>query len=163
LSDDDELVRVFHPSFQDFVTSSRRCEESRFLVSLNLHELRLARRCLELLNRHLRYNMANLDDCDVANPDDSPVNEALYLTFCGDSDIEPELLLAMYYAAMGWTTHVAATLGADPNLLDVLSHFCHNHLFHWFEYLSHVDYSGLDIEQDLFRAIGWCEVRSSSS
>jgi hypothetical protein len=46
-----EPVRIFHPSFPDFITNPRRCDIPRFLVSLKENHLRLARGCLMVLNQ----------------------------------------------------------------------------------------------------------------
>jgi hypothetical protein len=46
----DEPIRIFHPSFSDFIVNSQRCDDARFLVLLDEHHLRLAHGCLVLLN-----------------------------------------------------------------------------------------------------------------
>jgi hypothetical protein len=151
-------VRCFHPSFPDFITSSLRCGESRFLVSLNVSNMRLARSCLELLNRHLRYNMADLDDCDVANGDVKDALRGVVRAHTG-TPLPP----ALFYAATIWSRHVTATSGADSGLLDALSYFCHNHLFHWLELCSLINLLGRGPNTSLLRVINWCKVRSSFS
>jgi hypothetical protein len=125
----EESVRIFHPSFPDFVVDSGRCNEARFLVSLDEHHLRLARGCLALLNSHLRYNIANLDSPDVANSDVDDLDDKLLRGIChGNHKLAPALPQAIFYAARYWVTHLASTSMKDSDLLDTLSSFCDNHV-----------------------------------
>jgi WD40 repeat protein len=137
-STSEEPVRIFHPSFPDFIVSPRRCDDPRFVVSLEEHHLRLALSCLALLNKHLRYNMANLEDPDVANSRvkdlDGRLARSIYEL---GNRVHPSLPQALFYAARYWTTHVvsSSSMHSEP-LLDALSRFCNEHLFHWLELLS---------------------------
>jgi WD40 repeat protein len=138
LSTDSEPVRIFHPSFPDFIVNPRRCDNSLFLVSLEEHHLRLARGCLAILNQHLRYNMANLDDPDLENSEVEDLEDRLVRGICEKGDhAGSSLPQALFYAARYWTTHVvsSSTIYSDE-LLDALSRFCNEHLFHWLELLS---------------------------
>jgi WD40 repeat protein len=138
LSTEDEPVRIFHPSFPDFIVSPRRCNDSRFLLPLEEHHLRLALSCLTLLNQHLRYNMANLDDPDLANSDVEELEDRLLSSICEQGDhVVTSLPQALFYATRYWTTHVvSSSIMYSEELLDALSRFCNEHLFHWLELLS---------------------------
>jgi hypothetical protein len=164
LSTSYEPVRIFHPSFPDFIVSPARCNDSRFLVSLDEHHLGLALSCLALLNRHLRYNIANLEDPDVANSRvkdlDGRLSQSIYH---GGDCIQPSLPQALFYAAQSWTTHVVSSSGTySEELLDALSRFCHQHLFHWLELLSLTGSLTYSTQTDLHAVIRWTEVRCSS-
>jgi hypothetical protein len=156
-------VRVFHSSFPDFIVNCDRCDVPRFVVSLEQHHLRLARRCLELLNRHLRYNMADLEDPDVPNADIDCLDARLLqgLLFGEEANIGSSRVQAIYYAAMHWSTHVAASPAMDSSLLDPLHDFCRNHLIHWLELLSLTRNLTYSTRPKLLAVIRWCEVRSS--
>jgi hypothetical protein len=164
LSTSDEPVRIFHPSFPDFIVSPRRCDNPRFLVSLEEHHLELALSCLALLNRHLRYNMANLEDPDVPNSKvkdlDGRMSRSIYQ---GRDDVQPSLPQALFYAAQYWTTHVLSSSAThSERLIDALSRFCHQHLFHWLELLSLIGSLAYSTQTDLHAVIRWTEVRCSS-
>jgi WD40 repeat protein len=155
----DELVRIFHPSFPDFIVSPRCCDDPRFLVSLEEHHLGLALSCLALLNRHLRYNMANLEDPDVPNSRVKDLDVRLSRSIYQDGDhVQPSLPQALFYAAQYWTTHIVSSPATrTEELLDALSRFCNQHLFHWLELLSLIQGLAYSAQSNLLAVISWFE------
>jgi hypothetical protein len=159
----DEPVRIFHPSFPDFIVNPRRCDDPRFLMSLDEHHLQLARGCLALLNRHLRYNMANLDSPDVANSQIEGLEDRLFRgIFHQGNSIGLTQPQALFYAARFWTTHIVLSSTLDSVMLDALSSFCDDHLFHWLELLSLIQSLAYNTQSSLLAVIRWSEVRDSS-
>jgi WD40 repeat protein len=163
LNENHEPVRIFHPSFLDFITDSRRCDDARFLISPEEHHLRLACGCLALLNRHLRYNMANLDNPDVANSRVEDLEGRLLRGICHEpqtNDLRPSLFQALSYAARYWATHVASSSSTvhSEELLDALSRFCDEHLFHWLELLSLSQGLAHSTQSDLLAVVSWFQV-----
>jgi hypothetical protein len=59
----DEPVRIFHPSFPDFMKNDSRCKMESLRVNPPVDHGALASRCLNILNRTLHYDM-----CDIQNP-----------------------------------------------------------------------------------------------
>jgi hypothetical protein len=163
LSTNNEPVRTFHPSFSDFITTARRCDDKRFLVAVGQHHLRLARGCLTLLNRYLHHNIAGLDHPDVANLDVEDLDDRLLRSIRRETNnTELSLLQALQYAARHWTTHVTLASEMDSELLVALSDFCHDHLLHWLELLSLIRGLGHGTQSNLLSVIGWTAVRSFS-
>jgi hypothetical protein len=163
LSTSHEPLRIFHPSFPDFIVDSRRCDDPRFLVGLNEPHLRLARGCLTLLNRHLSYNIANLDDPDVENLTVEDLDDRLLRGICHGADhMGLSLPQALFYAARHWAAHVVSITTVDSNFLDTLASFCHDHLFHWFELLSLIRSLEYSTQSNLLAVILWTEVGHSS-
>jgi hypothetical protein len=159
-----EPVRVFHPSFPDFIVNPQRCHDSRFLLSLGEHHLRLACGCLTLLNRHLRCNMANLADPDVANSDIEDLDGRLLRGICQeDDDMGPCRIQGLFYAARYWTFHVvsSSTMHSEK-LLDALRQFCDDHLFHWLELLSLIRSLAYRTQANLLAVVQWTKVKRSS-
>jgi hypothetical protein len=166
LSSIDAPVRIFHPSFPDFIVDPRRCNDPRLLVSLEQHHLRLARSSLMLLNQHLRYNIAYLNNADIANSDVKDLDGLLSRSICHNGhDMGPSLPQALFYAARYWTTHMASVSSSavDSELLDALSCFCNDHLFHWIELLSLTRSLTYSTQSSLLAMIRWTEVRRFSS
>jgi WD40 repeat protein len=162
LDENSDPVRIFHPSFPDFITDSRRCDDPRFLVSPEEHHLRLASGCLTLLNQHLRYNLANLENPDVANSRVEDLEGRLLRGICHEpqtNDLRPSLLQALFYSARYWTTHVVSlsTIYSEE-LLDALSRFCNEHLFHWLELLSLIRGLAYSTQSNLLAVISWFQV-----
>jgi WD40 repeat protein len=163
LNVNNEPVRIFHPSFPDFITDSRRCDDPRFLVSSEEHHLRLACGCLTLLNQHLRYNMANLDDPDLANSRVEDLDGRLLRGICHvhhTDHLRYSLLQALLYAARYWATHIASSSSTvySEELLNALSRFCDEHLFHWLELLSLIRGLAYSTQSTLLAVIRWFQV-----
>jgi cytidylate kinase len=75
-----EPVSLFHPSFLDFITSSERCHDRRFLLHPGIQHQELAYCCLRAMNlaaTGLRYNICELADPFVANKDVADVDGRL--------------------------------------------------------------------------------------
>jgi hypothetical protein len=160
LSTHGEPVRIFHPSFPDFIVNPRRCEDPRFRVSLDEHHLRLALGCLAILNQHLRYNMASLDDPDLPNSNVEDLENRL-LSGMGEKGDHagPSLPQALLYAARYWTKHVVSSSTIDSEeLLDALSRFCDEHIFHWLEILSLIREIAYSTQTNLLAVISWTQV-----
>jgi hypothetical protein len=155
-----EPVRIFHPSFPNFIVDPRRCDNPRFRVSLDEQHLRLALGCLAVLNQHLRYNMANLDDPDLANSDVEDLDDRVIRGICEKGDhAGPSLPQALFYAARYWTTHVVSSSTIySEELLDALSRFCDEHLFHWLELLGLIKGLAYSTQSNLLVVIGWSQV-----
>jgi WD40 repeat protein len=155
-----EPVRIFHPSFPNFIVDPRRCDNPHFRVSLDDHHLRLALGCLMLLNKHLRYNMANLDDPDLANSYVENLEDRLLSSLCEqDNHAVTSLPQALFYAARYWTTHVVSmSTDYSEELLDALSRFCAEHLLHWLELLSLIQGLAYSTQSDLLAVISWSHV-----
>jgi hypothetical protein len=66
-------VRLYHPSFPDFITDKERCRHNeypiveRFLVVGSEVHIRLAHRCLQIMNGLLRKDMCNIKDPTLQN------------------------------------------------------------------------------------------------
>jgi WD40 repeat protein len=152
-----EPVRIFHPSFPDFIVSPARCKDPRFLVSLDEHHLRLACGCLALLNQHLRYNIANLEDPDIAESKVKNLKGRILRGISPETeDMRSWLPQALFYAARYWTTHVLLSSTMDSEvLLDALSRFCDEHLFHWLELLSLIKDLAYSTQSNLLAVISW--------
>jgi hypothetical protein len=146
LVDAQQPVRVFHPSLPDFIISSDRCKDARFLITPSTDHQTLVRHCLNVMDE-LCYNICGLADPSQANADVDGLAELL------NAKVSEALRYAMAY----WLFHISKSGEPDSNLVKVLSHFSRRHLFHWIELLSLTGslsfaYKGLP------EAEAWCEV-----
>jgi hypothetical protein len=160
LSTKDESVRIFHPSFPDFITNPRRCDDPRFLVSLDAHHLRLTCGCLALLNQHLRHNMANLENPDIVNSDVEDLQGRILRGISPGTDhMGSGLPQALFYAARYWTTHIVSSSRMYlEELLDALTRFCDEHLFYWIELLSLIQDLAYSTQSNLLAVMSWSQV-----
>jgi hypothetical protein len=157
---DDGTVRLFHPSFADFVGDENRCTDLSFpanegmvtgisfLVVPEEHHRRLAHRCLAVMNAHLQYNICKLDKPWIPNVEIIDLGERL------DRHAPHELR----YACKFWAVHLTKAGEPESSLLTVLDTFCREHLLHWIELLSLM--RALPVMDDfLLMVFGWCKVR----
>jgi hypothetical protein len=147
LADSTSSIRVFHPSFADFIVDGSRCTDFRLRVVPTVGHGVIGLRCLELMNKHLRYDICGIQNPTVANRDVKNLHVALHENV---SD-------ALHYAACFWCTHLAASESPDRLLVDALDEFCQKHLFHWVEILSLIE-NVAPAEAALLKLIEWCEV-----
>jgi hypothetical protein len=123
LHDEGEPVRIFHPSFTDFIVDPERCNDVRFLVEPDVGHGRLASHCLGLMSRSLCYDICDIRDPAVANQEVHDLEKRLV-------ERVPE---ALNYAASFWGCHLSSSGTPDKQLLNKLEGFCRKHLFHWLE------------------------------
>jgi hypothetical protein len=157
---DDGTVRLFHPSFADFVGDQNRCTDLSFpanegmvtgisfLVVPEEHHCRLAHRCLSVLNAHLQYDICKLNKPWI--PNDEVVNLHNTLDRCVPHELR--------YACKFWAVHLAEAGKPGGSLLAQLDIFCREHLLHWMELLSLMRALSV-MDEYLPMVFGWCQVR----
>jgi hypothetical protein len=124
----DGPISLFHQSFRDFVTSTERCDDIRFLLQPSVQHRDLAVHCLRVMNQKetgLRENICELTDPSVANEDVPDLNQR-----------RQRVSEAMRYAAVFWAAHLRQIDEIDEVLGSELLTFCQVHLTHWLELLS---------------------------
>jgi len=115
-------VRVFHPSFRDFLLDSQRCLDSRFLIDLKETHITLFRNCIMLL-AELRQDLCNLREPGVS---------------VGDI---PEHIIQRYipghihYACRYWFHHFQLGNPIQEDM-DRILRFLEQDFLHWLEALS---------------------------
>lgn len=121
---DDEVIRLLHPSFYDFMTHPLRCRDHRFLVTAETQHTLITRACLESM-KELKRDICRIKNLSLLN-NEVPDLHARIMKF-----IPPHL----QYACRHWASHLANSMLSDV-LLDLVKDFCLNHLLHWVEVLS---------------------------
>ena len=87
-------IQIYHLSFPDFITSRERCRDSRFYVDIPSHEMRLALRCLDILNSGLSEDVDKLL---------KPTEETSVLS---KEAVLRTIPLEVQYACRFWAVHV---------------------------------------------------------
>jgi hypothetical protein len=124
----DAPIRLYHPSFVDFITDFERCpgENHRFVVIPSEVHTYLAHQCLKIMNGHLRR-----DICDIKDPS---------LLNCEVLDLENRLALAapcqLRYACRFWLAHLHLCGKPSEGVLVQLAFFTKKNILHWVELLS---------------------------
>ena len=123
-------VTIFHASFPDFVTDHTRCFRTRdpsfcALVASESHEI-LALKCLEEMNRSLKYNICEL-------PKELTVSRR---ETTNSPDNGRKISETLKYSCVYWASHFMEARLSGDDLIDALDTFLHIHLLHWIECLS---------------------------
>ncbi|KAF8430237.1 hypothetical protein EV426DRAFT_708390 [Tirmania nivea] len=115
-------IRLFHPSFRDFLLDSRRCVDLRFHINANECHIQLFRKCMCLISK-LHENICNLPELGVLVTDIS-----------GDV-IQQYIPPHIQYACRYWLGHFQQ---GNPGKEDIrtIRRFLEEHLLHWLEALS---------------------------
>ncbi|KAJ6552433.1 hypothetical protein DFH09DRAFT_1085916 [Mycena vulgaris] len=119
--EDNEIIRLLHPSFANFIIDPRRCSISKYVVKLEEQHTLLAQSCLVAMQGLFR------DICKIKNP--SILNSEV-----PDLGIRIRTYIPghVQYAYRHWAHHVSKGM-ISTHLLDVLKSFCELHLLRWLE------------------------------
>jgi hypothetical protein len=117
----EDLIRFRHLSFAEFLVDPSRCRDSRFLIKPSEHHLVLTRRCLEVMNSELRFNICSLPTSCL--PNDSNTYDPTSISPC------------LSYSCRFWVDHLQLTTFHDRTADKVCS-FLHTKFLFWLEVLS---------------------------
>ncbi|KAI6128085.1 hypothetical protein EDD16DRAFT_1892622 [Pisolithus croceorrhizus] len=151
-SNHDEPVRIFHPSFRDFLLIQGRCQDSRFAVSEGRAHAQLALCCLKVMLRHLKRNICSIGDDVVLNSEIPDLESKL-------RECIPPVLS---YACRHWGEHLShAARDTDhwEELIERLSEFTSTKLLYWIEALSLEGRFPLCIS-NLVTVMPWCKANA---
>ncbi|KIJ25029.1 hypothetical protein M422DRAFT_193952, partial [Sphaerobolus stellatus SS14] len=126
----DPIVLVYHASFPDYLTSSKRSGNQSWHFALEEGHLILATKCLELMNMQLDFNIVKLTISHFSN-DEQPS--------------APFVAPPLAYACTGWGDHLfhsANDITKEHTLFERIDTFCKGNprsradFLYWLEVLS---------------------------
>jgi hypothetical protein len=120
-----EPVRPIHLSFSDFLLDRDRSTDA-YVVDVSAHHLRLAERCLRIMNECLRKDICEIRDSSLFNTEVTDLDQRL------DFYVPPQLR----YACRFWHVHFELAGTVSVGVASHLEEFCKKHLLHWLELLS---------------------------
>jgi hypothetical protein len=124
--DQSPTVRVLHPSFADFLSTSTRCERRIWFIDQTMHNRRLLMLCLDHLHQTLKRNIKEMT--------------------LSSGFIDGSLSEETSYACTFWIEHVCAVTEDTGPLAKHLDTFLHIHLLHWLECMSILEGSRMAIK-----------------
>jgi hypothetical protein len=116
----EDFIRLRHLSFAEFLVDPKRCHDPQFLIKPSEH-LALARRCLEIMDSKLRFNICSL-----------PTS---YLTNESNTYDQTAIVPHLSYSCRFWVDHVLFT-SFDHQTANLVHEFLHTKLLFWLEVLS---------------------------
>jgi hypothetical protein len=102
-----QIFRVHHKSFPDFITDPDRCKEGpQFYIDRKAHHLRIAKRCLHIMDRLLKPNLCGLEPAEWSKDRAQVLHR-----------IQHGVSPCLAYACTYWASHLVAALegGAELN------------------------------------------------
>jgi hypothetical protein len=127
--DNENEIRLIHPSFRDFIT--QRCpKESRYFINPADHHCQLALMCFKAMEGGLKRDICDIQDMWKLNEEVKDL----------DNRINSSIPTHLQYACCHWATHLSKSSTAANTMkdmvFDALMQFASLHLLHWLEVLS---------------------------
>ena len=148
-SNHNQPIRIFHPSFRDFLLINERCQDTRFTVPEGRTHAQLALYCLKIMLKHLKRDICGVGDDTVLNSEIPNLESRL-------REYVPPALL---YACQHWGDHLSQSANdtdLQKELVKELSKFASTKLLYWVEVLSLEGRFPLCIS-NLVTIIPWCK------
>jgi hypothetical protein len=124
------IYKVHHKSFPDFIMGSS-CP-SEFQIKESEHHHDLAKHCLEVMNKQLKFNICQVS---VLSEDQFKDLDDLLQEGLQTGHISEEL----QYAACYWADHLERLQNIDSSCVDLLEVFSKEHFMHWLEALVYIN------------------------
>ncbi|KAG8917732.1 hypothetical protein FRC01_002235 [Tulasnella sp. 417] len=118
-------IRIFHPSFYDFITSRGRGSGDFLLSTAGCHA-RLAQACLSAIRKSLKRHPRLVNNPWLRN---SEVLE-------GTEHLQTIIPVYLGYACRFLASHVSSAATCDDGLAESMKIFCENDLLTWLEAMS---------------------------
>jgi hypothetical protein len=128
-SNPDGVIRPFHQSFPDFVRQQGGLVHPELTIHPTVAEKYIVERCVCQLNKHLRFDICDIQDASLYN------REVLDLP----TRLSKHVSAALRYSCTYWPSHLLEYLrvaGGQAQIPLGLDVFCAQHLLHWIEVLS---------------------------
>jgi hypothetical protein len=150
--DDENEIRLIHPSFRDFMT--QRCpKEFKYFINPADNHRQLALMCFKTMEKSLKRDICEIRDMWKLNEEVRDLDERIRTCISAD----------LRYACRHWATHLSASIvpaseSVDNSDLETTSTtFVSIHLLHWLEVLSLIGCLG-EATHALRHAQDWASV-----
>ncbi|KIL55319.1 hypothetical protein M378DRAFT_173707, partial [Amanita muscaria Koide BX008] len=144
---DDDVPRIYHKSFPDYLTDQARCKDPCLRIDPKIGHTQIATCCFKITNKHLKYNILGL-----GIPARFMSNEeGLKKDEITDEQLQEKIPQHLRYACVYWANHFEVANIEDTELMNRLERFVDEHTLHWFEVLSLI--GNLDLAYRAIRAV----------
>ncbi|KIL55961.1 hypothetical protein M378DRAFT_173135 [Amanita muscaria Koide BX008] len=129
---DDDVPRIYHKSFPDYLTDQARCKDPCLRIDPKIGHTQIATRCFKITNKHLKYNILGLGNVAryMSNEEGLKKDGITVL------QLREKIPQHLWYACVYWVTHFEVANIEDNDLMNGLERFVDEHTLHWFEALS---------------------------
>ncbi|KIL56352.1 hypothetical protein M378DRAFT_1038447, partial [Amanita muscaria Koide BX008] len=129
---DDDIPRIYHKSFPDYITDSKLYQDIKLRIDPTIRHMQITIRCFQIMDKHLKRNILGLGDPArfMSNEDGL---EADGIT---DEQIQEKIPRQLQYACAYWINHFEVANMEDEALMNRLERFAYEHMLYWLEVLS---------------------------
>ena len=120
---ENQPVRIFQPSFRDFLLDSQRCLDSRIWMDAAESHILLFRKCMELIST-LRQDL-----CDLREP-------GILLSNIPNDNIQQNIPTHILYTCRYWFNRFQQGNPSKKTSYDQILRFLKHHFLHWIETLA---------------------------
>ncbi|KIL65667.1 hypothetical protein M378DRAFT_10761 [Amanita muscaria Koide BX008] len=156
LLDSDDIPRIYHKSFPDYLTDPARCKNPRLRIDPRIRHTQIAIRCFEIMDEHLKYNILGLGDWARFMSNEDGLKE----DGITEEQLQEKIPQQLRYACIYWANHLEVANVEDADLMKGLKKFVDEHMLHWLEVLSLI--GNLDLAHRAIR-VGLTLLKSTSS
>lgn len=121
-----DIPRIYHPSFPDFITDPKRCTHSHLVIHTTTHHREISIRCFHVMSVGLKRDICDISDASLLNKEVEDL----------DSKLAHAVPPWLRYACLHWAAHLALAPPGDQELMEKLDTFCSSYLLYWIEVLS---------------------------
>ncbi|KAI9451523.1 hypothetical protein BJY52DRAFT_100406 [Lactarius psammicola] len=127
---DNQVPRVYHLSFSDFIVDPTRCWDRDLVVDVDSAERDVLLSCFGYLSSQLHRNMAGIDDPSLPHSDIDGFQ----------TKVENAISSELRYACLYWTSHLMRTKNVhDEKMWPRLQEFLTRCLLWWIETMALLD------------------------
>jgi NACHT domain len=121
--DQNQHLRLHHPSFRDFLLDKNRCIDLNLWVDEKLAHQQLMEHCIQLMSTSLKNNIC------------SAITQGTFATEIDQSKVDKALPPEVQYACLYWTQHLQKS-GTHLQDNKRVHQFLQIHFLHWLEALG---------------------------
>ncbi|KIL56197.1 hypothetical protein M378DRAFT_17293, partial [Amanita muscaria Koide BX008] len=129
---DDNVPRIYHKSFPDYLTHQARCKDPCLRIDPKIGHTQIATSCFMITNKHLKYNILGLGNVARYMSNE----EGLKKDRITDEQLQERIPQHLRYASVYWANHLEVATIQDTDLMNGLEKFVDEHTLHWLEVLS---------------------------
>jgi hypothetical protein len=129
---DDDIPRVYHKSFPDYITDSKLCQDIKIRIEPMTRHTQIATSCFEIMGKHLKRNILDLGDpARFMSNEDGLKAEGIT-----GEQIQEKIPQQLRYACAYWVNHLEVANMEDDDLMNRLERFANERMLYWLEVLS---------------------------
>ncbi|KIL56712.1 hypothetical protein M378DRAFT_52839, partial [Amanita muscaria Koide BX008] len=128
----EDVPRIYHKSFPDYLTDEARCKDPRLRIDTRICHIQIATRCFEIMDKGLKRNILGLGDPARFMSNEDGLKE----DGVTDEQIQEKIPQQLQYACVDCVNHLGVATNEDEALMSGLEKFVDEHMLYWFEVLS---------------------------